>query len=155
MFDACCISGSGTAAERRRPAAEAATAARTTARTATATAHAAGTTRTTGAHDGLRLAGQQAFALRALPGQLARTPDRFRLLARLLLGGLLIMAAKLHLAENALCLLLLLQRLEGLVDVVVANENLHASSCRSDSGKRREPVETAKRDHRLRIWRWL
>jgi hypothetical protein len=38
------------------------------------------------------------------------------------------MAAKLHFAENALALHLLLERLEGLVDVVVANENLHACS---------------------------
>jgi hypothetical protein len=37
------------------------------------------------------------------------------------------MAAKLHLAENAFALHLLLQRLEGLVDVVVTDENLHAS----------------------------
>jgi hypothetical protein len=36
-------------------------------------------------------------------------------------------AAELHLAENALALHLLLQRLEGLVDVVVTDENLHAS----------------------------
>jgi hypothetical protein len=36
-------------------------------------------------------------------------------------------AAKLHFAENALALHLLLQRLEGLIDVVVANENLHES----------------------------
>jgi hypothetical protein len=36
------------------------------------------------------------------------------------------MAAKLHLAENALALHLLLERLEGLVDIIVANENLHA-----------------------------
>ena len=36
------------------------------------------------------------------------------------------MAAELHLAENALTLHLLLQRLEGLVDIVVANEYLHA-----------------------------
>jgi hypothetical protein len=38
------------------------------------------------------------------------------------------MAAKLHLAENALALHLLLERLEGLVDIVVANENLHCCS---------------------------
>ena len=38
------------------------------------------------------------------------------------------MAAELHLAENALSLHLLLQRLEGLIDIVVADENLHASS---------------------------
>ena len=36
------------------------------------------------------------------------------------------MAAKLHLAEDALALHLLLQRLEGLIDVVIADENLHA-----------------------------
>ena len=38
------------------------------------------------------------------------------------------MAAELHLAENPLALHLLLQRLEGLIDVVIANENLHAAS---------------------------
>jgi hypothetical protein len=38
------------------------------------------------------------------------------------------MAAKLHLAENALALHLLLQRLKGLVDIVVADENLHTCS---------------------------
>ena len=38
------------------------------------------------------------------------------------------MAAKLHLAENALALHLLLQRFEGLVDIVVTDENLHACS---------------------------
>jgi hypothetical protein len=37
------------------------------------------------------------------------------------------MAAELHLAENALALHLLLQSLEGLIDVVVTDENLHAS----------------------------
>src|SRR5437660_52200 len=37
------------------------------------------------------------------------------------------MAAELHLAENALALHLLLERLEGLVDIVVTDEYLHAS----------------------------
>jgi hypothetical protein len=36
-------------------------------------------------------------------------------------------AAKLHLAENTLALHLLLERLEGLIDVIVSDENLHAS----------------------------
>ena len=36
------------------------------------------------------------------------------------------MAAELHLAEDALALHLFLQHLEGLVDIVVADENLHA-----------------------------
>ena len=36
------------------------------------------------------------------------------------------MAAEFHLAEYALALHLLLQHPEGLVDIVVADENLHA-----------------------------
>ena len=36
------------------------------------------------------------------------------------------MAAEFHLAEYALALHLPLQHLEGLVDIVVADENLHA-----------------------------
>ena len=35
------------------------------------------------------------------------------------------MAAQLHFAENAFTLHLLLESLEGLIDIVVANENLH------------------------------
>jgi hypothetical protein len=41
------------------------------------------------------------------------------------------MAAELHLAENALALHLFLQRLEGLIDIVVTDKNLHACSFRS------------------------
>jgi len=37
------------------------------------------------------------------------------------------MAAELHLAEDALTLHLLLQHFEGLVDIVVTDENLHAA----------------------------
>jgi hypothetical protein len=37
------------------------------------------------------------------------------------------MTAEPHLAEDALALHLLLQHLEGLVDLVVTDENLHAS----------------------------
>jgi hypothetical protein len=36
--------------------------------------------------------------------------------------------AQLHLAENTLALHLLLERLESLIDIVVANENLHFCS---------------------------
>jgi hypothetical protein len=35
------------------------------------------------------------------------------------------MAAQLHLAENAFALHLFLQRFQSLIDIVVANENLH------------------------------
>jgi hypothetical protein len=76
----------------------------------------------------LRLARDEAFPLRALARKLARTPDRFGLFSCFPFGGLLVMAAKLHLPENALALHLLLQRLEGLVNIVIANENLHAAS---------------------------
>src|SRR5262245_52262969 len=71
---------------------------------------------------------QQTFALHLLARELAGPADRFRLFPRLFFRWFLVMAAKLHLAENPLALHLLLQRLEGLVNVVVANENLHACS---------------------------
>src|SRR6185295_14381207 len=80
------------------------------------------------ARRGLRLHRQQAFALHLLARQLAGPADRLGLLARFLFGWLFVMAAELHLAEDALALHLFLQRLEGLVDIVVTNENLHAVS---------------------------
>jgi len=86
------------------------------------------TSRRTGAQQWLRLAGQKTLALRALARELAGAADRFRLLPRLLFGGLFVVPAQLHLAENAFALHLFLQRLEGLVDIVVTDENLHASS---------------------------
>src|SRR5712672_1388059 len=95
------------------------------ARSATAAARTASRARDATSGDDLRLAGKEAFALRALAGQFAGPADRFRLFPRLLGGGLFVMSAELHLAEDALALHLFLERLEGLVDVVVANENLH------------------------------
>src|SRR5262252_8683781 len=79
-----------------------------------------------GAHR-LGLARDQALTLRPLARELASAADRLRPLTCLLLRWLLVVPAKLHFAENALALHLLLQRLEGLVDIVVADENLHAS----------------------------
>src|SRR3954462_8443343 len=105
------------------------------ARTCTwATTAASATTVATGAsaEHRLRLHRQQAFALQLLAGQLARTAHGFGLFASLLLGGLLVVTAELHHAENPLALHLLLQRLEGLVDIVIANENLHAASSSVD-----------------------
>src|SRR6185437_8360740 len=67
---------------------------------------------------------QQAFALQALALELAIAADGFGAFARALLARLLVMAPKLHLAENAFALHLLLQRLQRLVDVVVANDDL-------------------------------
>ena len=75
---------------------------------------------------GARTAADEAFALGALASQLARPTNGLGLLASLLLRRLLIVATELHLAENAFPLHLLLERLESLIDVVVANEYLHA-----------------------------
>ena len=74
---------------------------------------------------GLRLHRQQAFALQLLAGELAGAAHGLGLLAGALLRGLLVMAAELHLTENAFALHLLLQRLESLIDIIVADENLH------------------------------
>jgi hypothetical protein len=109
----------------------AAVTATTTAAEATTTAKAAGpaaaaTAGRAGHEFGFR--GQKSFALGALPRELARAADRLRLLAGTLLGGLFVVTAQFHLAENTLALHFLLERLEGLIDVVVANENLHVSS---------------------------
>jgi hypothetical protein len=85
----------------------------------------------------LRLHRNEALALRALSGELAGAAHRLRLLAGLLFRGLFVMATKLHLAEDALALHLFLERLEGLIDVVVTDENLHACSfCGSKSAGR-------------------
>src|SRR5438105_11564072 len=73
-----------------------------------------------------RLNRQQTLALQLFAGELAGAADGFRLLPDSPLGGFFIMAAEFHLAEYALALHLLLQHLEGLVDIVVADENLHA-----------------------------
>src|SRR5579864_2778070 len=72
-----------------------------------------------------RLHGQQALALQFLARELAGAANGFRFLSDLPLGGFLVVAAELHLAEYTLALHLLLQHLEGLIDVVVAYEDLH------------------------------
>src|SRR5438128_12017279 len=103
--------------------------ARTSTRATTAAATGTATVATgTRAEYRLRLHRQQAFALQLLAGQLARAAHGFGLFTGLLLGGLFVVPAELHLAENPLALHLLLQRLEGLIDIVIADENLHAAS---------------------------
>src|SRR5258707_3431172 len=99
---------------------------------ATTTAASAAFATRTGAKHRLRLHRQQTFALQLLAGKLARAAYGFRPFAGFLLGGLFIVTAELHLAENTLALHLLLQHLQGLVDVVIANENLHAASSSID-----------------------
>src|SRR5215210_2369527 len=70
--------------------------------------------------------GDQALPDGCLAGLLARPAHGFGLLAGFALGGFLVGFARLHLAEDALALHLLFQHPEGLIDVVVANEYLHA-----------------------------
>ena len=71
---------------------------------------------------------EQPFALHFLARELAGPADCFCLFARFLFRWLFVMAAKLHFAENALALHLLLQRFQGLIDIIVANKYLHACS---------------------------
>src|SRR4029434_7754212 len=72
------------------------------------------------------LAGQQALALGSFARKLAGAAHGLGLLAHPLLGGLLVVVPELHLPEDALALHLLLERLEGLIDVVIANLNQQA-----------------------------
>ncbi len=66
----------------------------------------------------------EAFTLLALAGELALAANRFSILAGTLLGRLLVGTTKLHLAKHAFALHLLLQSLEGLIDIVVAYDDL-------------------------------
>ena len=61
-----------------------------------------------------------------LARELAGAAHGLGLLAHTLLGGLLVIVPQLHLAEDALALHLLLERLEGLIDVVVSDLNQQA-----------------------------
>src|ERR1700691_2748373 len=67
---------------------------------------------------------QHALALQALSLELAVAADRLGPFAGAPLARLLVMAPELHLAEDAFALHLLLQRLQRLVDIVVANDDL-------------------------------
>src|SRR4029078_3095105 len=75
-----------------------------------------------------RLGGDTALALRLLARELAGTANGFRLFAGTLLRRLFVIVAELHLTEDAFALHLLFQRPEGLIDIVIANDDLHASS---------------------------
>jgi len=71
---------------------------------------------------------KQAFALHLLARELTGPADRLRFFPRLSFRWFFVMTAELHLAENALALHLFLERLEGLVDVVVAEKALRVHS---------------------------
>jgi hypothetical protein len=71
---------------------------------------------------------EQPFALGPLASQLARSAHGFARLACPAFGRLLVSATALELAEKTLALKLLLQNLESLVDIVVADEDLQGYS---------------------------
>src|SRR5215471_11022573 len=72
-----------------------------------------------------------AFAVHALAHQLAMPADGLGPLAGPALGRLLVVAAHFHFPEDAFALHLLLQRAQGLIDVVVADEYLQDASASS------------------------
>ena len=75
---------------------------------------------------GLAFRRQETFALRAFAGELAGAANGLGLFACTLFGWLFVLIPELHLTEDTLTLHFLLQRLKGLIDIVIANENLHA-----------------------------
>jgi hypothetical protein len=83
--------------------------------------------RSGGGRSGTDAAGENALALGTLAGELAGPADRFRLLAGAPLGRFFIIIVELHLAEEPLALHPLLEDLQRLIDVVVANEYLQAN----------------------------
>src|SRR5215469_8568975 len=86
------------------------------------------------------------LALHALAQQLAVAPNRLGLFPRPSLRGFLVIAPKLHFSEHPLALHFLLQGSQCLIDVVVANEDLHGGvsplldeNCASRSCGQAEP----------------
>lgn len=67
----------------------------------------------------------EAFALDALALHFAGAADSLGGFAGAALGRLFIVPTQLHFTENAFALEFFLEGLEGLIDVIVANENLH------------------------------
>tara|TARA_Y100000052_G_scaffold26426_2_gene31367 strand:+ start:31535 stop:31840 length:306 start_codon:yes stop_codon:yes gene_type:complete len=68
---------------------------------------------------------EQAFALSAFACKLTGAADSFRALTRFFLGWLLEMITTFHFAEKAFTLHFFLQRFKGLVDIIVAHNNLY------------------------------
>lgn len=66
-----------------------------------------------------------AFALKLLPGELARTAHGFGGFASFLDGGFLEMLLELHFAEHAFALELFLEGAKRLLNVIIADADLH------------------------------
>src|SRR6476661_8638449 len=96
-----------------------------------------------------RLGRNEAFALSLLAGELAGPANGLGLLASALLGRLFVVIAELHLAEDAFALHLFLQRPEGLIHIVIANDDLHARH--SPIQRVEETKANPVRDQRFRI----
>ena len=71
--------------------------------------------------------GLKALALYALSFQLARTTYSLSLFTGSAFGRFFVGTAQFHFTEDALALHLLLQDLQGLIDVIVTNRDLHVS----------------------------
>jgi hypothetical protein len=67
----------------------------------------------------------EAFPFKALAFQLTSPSNGLSFLARTFLRGFLVVTAQFHFAEDALTLHLIFEGLQGLIDVIVTNENLH------------------------------
>ena len=74
----------------------------------------------------MRSARQQTLTLQPLALKLAVAADRFGALTRAFFRRFFVMSPELHLAKDAFPLHLLFQGLEGLIDIVVANDDLQA-----------------------------
>src|SRR5690606_31040567 len=107
-------------------------------------------------------AGQQAFALGALAGQLASAAHGLGLLTGLLLRGLLVVVTQLHLAEDAFTLELFLERAQRLVNIVIAYDYLQRSTALSkhwnvgldkSGGTKKTPSPTGRASHRGPLYR--
>ena len=68
---------------------------------------------------------EAALTLKLFTGEFPRTANGFGLLARFFDGGFLEMLLELHFPKHALALELFLQGPKGLIDIVVANADLH------------------------------
>ena len=67
----------------------------------------------------------RAVTLLPLTLELARTANRRSFLTRTFFGRLFIMPAQFHFAIDAFALQLFLKRAQGLINIVVANHDLH------------------------------